>query len=250
MNLNCNSINKLNDGQSCYVIPESNMCFNRYNLYINGMLTEDAKAINNLNKITVNDANNVLIYNKSDYRENQSFFGRVTTYIRDVFNAILGKFSSSQGVKVEKSVQSTVDFLKDALSSSANVTINAHSQGAIILNNALYILKDTLSNEEWNNLTKNVTINVLGSPVKGFPKDLNVTEWKNSKDFVTYFQAFDGISRDKDTRTAESLESLENGNGYTCETPINNYKIVDLDAEGHSFDTYVDAINYYKYVNE
>ena len=234
MFIDCNSVtssNRLRDGESCLLNNNCNMSVNKFNVFINGMISDDLRAINNLKELSLNDANNILIYNESSYLKNNGVINNCKSFLQDMYHAILGKVSSSLGLKAEKSVQSLVDFLKDTISFDSKVILNAHSQGAIILKNALNILKDSLNNDDWDKLIKNLNINLLGSPVTNFPQELNITEWKTNFDFVTLFQGID-------------LNRILNDD----KNKKHNIKI--LDAIGHNFNIYTEAIKGEKVIED
>ena len=180
------------------------------------MISNNERAINILEELKINDAQNILIYNESSFDNNKSFLNNTKSVLADLYHAIVGKVSNLLGKNVEKSVQSTINFLKDTLKTNSKIILNAHSQGAIILKNALSILKETLNEDEWDMLKTNTQINLYGSPCGTFSDDLKIIEYKTKFDFVNLFKGFN--------------------------TKNNNYNLKILNGYGHSFDTYNEGL--------
>lgn len=177
------SQDQLFDGQIYYLNYDENI--SNYNVFVNGMISESERGLEILNKLQEKNANNVLIYNASNYKKESSLWEKIKSFFEDLVNVFLGKISPSIGKKSETAVSSIMNFLTEKISENCKIVLNAHSQGTILVQNALALLKEKLSVENWNNLVQKLSINLYGTASRDFSDDLKITEWQTFLDYVS-----------------------------------------------------------------
>lgn len=221
--MNCNAVssqNTLEDGQICYLNYDENI--SNYNIFVNGMISESERGIEILNKLQDSDANNLLIYNASTYKKESSFWDKIKSFFTDIFNTILGKVSPTLGEKSEIAVSTIMKFLTEKSNENCNIVLNAHSQGTILVQNALNLLKEKLSVENWNNLKEKLSINLYGTATRNFPDDLKITEWQTFLDYVSLTSDEKQCDENYDKKRVLSIghtferydEAIKNGNYF------------------------------------
>src|SRR5262249_6493686 len=84
---------------------------------------------------------------------------------KDLLNGAVGKVSSDLGVRAEASAAALFNELKNTLSDSSAPPIHiiAHSQGAIIVHNALVLLR---SSPKWRDLTESAWLDLTSNRIQ------------------------------------------------------------------------------------
>lgn len=154
------------DGQILALKPISANTLN--NIYINGILTSPESAFSTAQTLFKDQpGNQYILYNATS----DNFF-------IDAEHAIAGKCSYKLGRDAEKSVDTLVDFIREKIKNDEVISLHAHSQGSVITQNALAILKDKLSSNDWEKLTQNLTVTLYGTVTYDFPDSIKVTSYE------------------------------------------------------------------------
>jgi len=97
----------------------------------------------------------------------------------------LGALDQRLGMLVEKEAVSNLMYkLVENYTEGRNTRILAHSQGAIIASNALYLLKSPLPRKDWEALNKTVDVIAIAPGVNWFPSDVSVRAIGHANDRV------------------------------------------------------------------
>ncbi len=177
------------------------------------------------------------------------------------YNSVAGMISSQAGRGLEPIVDLVMEQIKKAVKEGKNLKFCLHSQGAIILANALDQLRSEVGQEYWQKeiLPRLETVTVLGSPVHNWPRDVRVEYLEFSGDYVARGSRAAGSLRGFRQETSSALASIVGrlpGLGALYEhgrkpVPKDNEQIIRLERKGidaHFMDTYLD--NYVSFVVE
>ncbi len=147
--------------------------------YVNGMSSGHASARNAASQV-MNGEEGYLIYNKKG---------------PDPVSSFVGHMSAGFGRRIEPSVDSLANFVRENLTSVDNITLHAHSQGCIILSNALINLRKEMSETEWKTLCSKVEIHLYGTPTYNYPEGVNIISHEHEGDKVTWLTILGGFKR-------------------------------------------------------
>ena len=154
------------DGQIIALEQNSTNTIN--NIVINGILTSPESAFSTAkNLFNGQPGNQYILYNATS-----------NNFFIDSEHAIAGKCSYKLGRDAEKSVDTLVDFIREKIQNDEKISLHAHSQGSVITQNALTILKDKLSPNDWKKLTQNLTVILYGTVTYDFPDNIKITSYE------------------------------------------------------------------------
>lgn len=109
------------------------------------------------------------------------------SFYQEVKSAVLGFLSPILGQYAEpEAVDSMMDAIIDDVREGKRVRIFAFSQGTIITSNALELLHDQLSDEEWKRVTENVEVISAGAGTNLFPEGIRAVGIVHEGDFTPH----------------------------------------------------------------
>jgi hypothetical protein len=98
-----------------------------------------------------------------------------SSWVIDAANGLMGIISPGLGRLVEKqATQEVVQDILQKLGTDKIIRRFCHSQGAIIESNALYYLKERLSESEWERLTAKLEVFAFGPAILEWPRGVDV----------------------------------------------------------------------------
>lgn len=175
-NINNNTANIIEEDHDAeFVQLKQNKDIKENHLFINGILTPYEYAVE-VGKQLLKDkpGNTYVLYN-----------GTTGSFLNDGSRALIGRVSDEWGNYVEKSVESLITFIKNKLNTNEEINLYGHSQGAIIIQNALGLLKEQLTESDFEKLKSNLKINLYGTASYGNMDEFNVKSYVNDGDIVT-----------------------------------------------------------------
>lgn len=165
------NLNKVQDGKITNIKHISSSKINH--LYINGMMTSYDEALNDARDLLNNKpGNTALLYN-----------GTSKNILNDGSRVLAGRVLNKLGDHCEKAVSSLKDYLKEKLETGEQINLYAHSQGAVIIQNALGLLKKEFTESDFEKLKAITTITLFGAAsydMNGF----KTTGFVNKDDFI------------------------------------------------------------------
>lgn len=145
-------------------------------LYVNGAWVSEHQAETQANLLADSLGRNVrLVYNDTERANGAGFFDDASGRLADLFHVACGKLSSFTGRICEPAVDALAAQLFELYSSSDNprIDIHAHSQGAVLVKNALSLLRSRLGigdESSWSKLlTSRFRISIYGDAEHGLP---------------------------------------------------------------------------------
>jgi hypothetical protein len=176
---------KVCDASPTGSVHVSNRNENRSNYYVNGMNQSTRRVVEDVQALTAVTGDSVrAILNDSS----GSFFQEVKSAVLGFLSSILGQYAEPEAV------ESMMNVIIDDVREGKQVRVFAFSQGSIITSNALELLHDQLSEEEWKKLTENVEVITAGAGTNLFPDGIRAVGIVHEGDFVPHLtRSFSGI---------------------------------------------------------
>ncbi len=102
------------------------------------------------------------------------------------FKALVGKLSPTAGAAAEQSVNTLADTIDRQFRQGGTVDLHVHSQGSVIGSNALSLLHDRLSADDWEKLTTTqLRVTAYGAAEHLWPPGVRATDNYFVGDYVT-----------------------------------------------------------------
>lgn len=169
------------DGGICVAYPgpiskASNPCPDTLSIFVNGLNNSNGKAARSAELLAESLGRPVLrIHNdREDY-----------PWIVGSVNAVIGKVSPTAGAAVEPSVKELADVIEKRFRNGGTVDLHVHSQGSVIGSNALSLLNDRLTAEEWRKLTsEQLRVTSYGAAEHLWPPGVTATDNYFVADYV------------------------------------------------------------------
>jgi hypothetical protein len=139
-----------------------------------------------------------------------------------VFNATVSLLNSKWAHEVHPGVRQAVDFIKRMMNEDMPVHMVVHSQGSIVASNALTILKQESTPEEWAKISEMVRVESVGAVQLRFPDgpEVRTRVYKNDP----FYYLGQAIADAKDRIFKEDLVLPSRGS------------LTELDGSSHDFD--------------
>lgn len=154
----------------------ANLPERRTYVYVNGMMNPETQIRGDGHDLAVALGSSVVVVPNSS---------RLNA-VEDVGSALAGIFSSRAGAERRReAVENVIAVTKAAMDCGHEVVLVGHSQGAIIVGNALSELESRSTPEEWSHVCAVVKVVCFGTALHDFPWGIDAVAYSHEGDIVS-----------------------------------------------------------------